>query len=406
LAVSALEDAVTNDLGCVTVADIDWGRFAPAFSSGRPSPLFNELPEAAEATDGEPSASNTDSATPLRRRLAGMGAGDRRLTLLTLVRTGAATVLGHAAVESVTATRPFSDLGFDSLTAVELCDRLNRATGLALPATLVFDYPTAQSMADRLAELLEPALVAVDTPATPAVRVAEPDEPIAIVGMACRYPGGVASPEELWELVSSGADGISAFPADRGWELSRAQGDFAAEGGFVRDATAFDADVFGISPREAVAMDPQQRLLLETSWETFERAGLNPGSLHGTRVGVFVGASTSGYGTGGRTGGADGHLMTGMSNSVMSGRVAYSFGLEGPAVTVDTACSSSLVALHLAAQSLRNGECTMALAAGVTVIVSPEIFAEFDRQDGLAADGRCKAFAAAADGTGWSEGVG
>ncbi|MFD9091794.1 beta-ketoacyl synthase N-terminal-like domain-containing protein, partial [Streptomyces prasinus] len=408
LGVTILEDAVARDLGCLVAADADWARFAPAFGSGRATTLFDDVPEAVAPPTVAPAPAGDSDSTPLMSALAGKGPAERRAVLLDTVRTGAAAVLGHASADSIPVDLPFSDLGFDSLTAVDLRDRLMAATGLSLSATLVFDHPTAQALAGHLADLL-PSSTPGDITAALAPRVAaDPDEPIAIVSMACRFPGGVRSPEDLWDLTASGAEGITAFPADRGWDLSalRETGAFAAEGGFVYDATEFDADLFGISPREALAMDPQQRLLLETAWEALERAGMNPRALQGTSTGVFVGASTSGYGTGGRTGGADGHLMTGMAGSVLSGRVAYSFGLEGPAVTVDTACSSSLVALHLAAQSLRTGECTMALAGGVTVIVGPDIFAEFDRQDGLASDGRCKAFASGADGTGWGEGVG
>ena len=230
-------------------------------------------------------------------------------------------------------------------------------------------------------------------------------EPVAIVGMGCRFPGGVEGPEGFWQLIAGGTDAMSGFPVDRDWNLDRLDGSdpgdestsFARVGGFLEGAGGFDAEFFGISPREALGMDPQQRLLLETCWEALEDAGIEPGSLKGTDTGVYAGIIASGYQAGEQTG-ADGYVMTGTAASVASGRVAYSLGLQGPAVSVDTACSSSLMAIHLAAQALRSGECGIALAGGVTVMATPETFVEFARQRGLAADGRCKPFAEAADG--------
>ena len=402
LAVRALGQALGRGEALVTVADVDWARFAVSFTVLRPSPLLADLPEAAQAQAAVPhlGPDRPEGGSALARQLAPLSEAEQVQLLTDLIRAEAAGVLGHRAVDAVDAGRAFKDLGFDSVTAVDLRNRLTAVTGLQLPATLVFDYPTPATAASFLR--VQVLGVAAAEPSAPGAAASE--EPMAIVGMGCRYPGGVDGPDSLWDLLAAGTDAISPFPEDRGWDTDQAS--FARAGGFVPDAAGFDAEFFGISPREAMAMDPQQRMLLETSWEALERAGIAPASLRGSRTGVFAGAAASGYGAGAPAEGSEGYLLTGSQTSVVSGRVSYVLGLEGPAVTVDTACSSSLVALHLACQSLRAGECTLALAGGVAVIVTPGVFEEFARQQGLAADGRCKAYAEAADGTGWAEGAG
>ncbi|WP_405812826.1 type I polyketide synthase [Streptomyces sp. NBC_01390] len=370
--------------------DTDGGRL-PQLPVGRTSPTAPETPElpAAPATTVRPAAPASAD----------------------LVRTHVARVLGHDSADAVPVGASFSELGFSSVMGVELSDLLSRATGTRLPSTLIYDHPTPEALIRYVRNSAED-----ETPGPDAHQPAGVGEAVAVVGMACRLPGGVGSPGELWELVASGRDGVSGFPVDRGWDVEglfdpdpdRAGTSYTRHGGFLHEAAEFDAEFFGISPREALAMDPQQRLLLESAWEAVEGAGIDPHSLRGSRTGVFAGTFTfRDSGTGGTLpDSSEGRRLTGGAASVLSGRVAFSLGFEGPAVTVDTACSSSLVAVHLAASSLRAGECSLALAGGVTVMSSPGTFVEFSRQRGLSVDGRCRSFAASAGGTGWAEGVG
>ncbi len=328
--------------------------------------------------------------------------------LQSVLRQEVAAVLGIGIVD-VDADQPLGDQGLSSIGATELASRLTQVLGTDVQPVDIFNYSTVQS----LAQMLSGEAAAPTPTASPSRGNGGVDEPIAIVGVGCRFPGGVDSAEGLWEVVAGGRDVVSEFPRDRGWDV---EGLFDADpdavgrtytrwGGFVEDVAGFDAGFFGITPGEALAMDPQQRLLLECAWEALEDGGIDPLGLRGSATGVFVGIMASEYG-GGPAGGVEGYGLTGQAVSVASGRIAYVWGLEGPAVSVDTACSSSLVALHLACRSLRSGECDLALAAGVTVMASPSVFVGFARQRGLAVDGRCKAFAGAADGTGFGEGAG
>ncbi|AXX32124.1 Malonyl CoA-acyl carrier protein transacylase [Actinosynnema pretiosum subsp. pretiosum] len=412
----ALLDAATaSGLPEVTAAALDHaalralGERLPAVLRGLITPAATRRAAAGEA---EPSA---DGGSALERRLAGLSERERDTAVAELVRATVAQVLGHADGSRVEMAAAFKELGFDSLTAVELRNHLHTATGLRLPSTLVFDYPSPSAVAGYLsAQVSGPA--APDETRQDRVAAATEDDPIAIVAMACRFPGGVRSPEQLWELVRDEVDAVGDFPTDRGWDTDalydpdpdRAGRTYTRSGGFLHDAYDFDPEFFGMSPREALATDPQQRLLLEVAWEAFERAGIDPATLRGSSTGVFAGVMYTDYTeqSGQLPAELEGYLASGTAGSVASGRLAYTFGLEGPALTIDTACSSSLVAIHLAGQALRSGEADLALAGGVTVMSTPNPFIEFSRQRGLSADGRCKAFSADADGTGWSEGAG
>lgn len=385
------------------------GRLLAVSGAGQHSP--DDVPSA------EPENGPDRAASALRERLTNLSEIEQVGVLRQLIWHEAATLHRGEADTG----RTFKELGITSMSAVELSRRLTAVTGLRVPPTSAFDYPTS----DALAQYLCGQLFGGHSVAAPeaAVRQApsgtwgtEIDEPIAIVGMSCRFPGGVRSPEQLWRLLADGVDAISEFPADRGWDVDgmfdpdpdRPGTFYTRNGGFLYDAGEFDAAFFGISPREAVAMDPQQRLLLEAAWEAFEHAGIDPATVRGSRTGVFTGVMHHDYLA--RLQRIPSELEAysgiGTAGSVASGRISYTLGLEGPAVTVDTACSSSLVALHLAVRALRGGECSLALAGGVAVMSTPQVFVEFSRQRGLSADGRCKSFAAGADGTGWAEGVG
>ncbi len=378
---------------------------AQARASSLPALLWDLVPAALRSGGGVGSL--------LEGRLRELPEADWDGAILALVLEQVAAVRGDVTAGELDPGRSFSELGFDSLAAIDLRNQLAQVTGLRFPATLVFDHPTPSAVGRYVRSLVGERELGGSVARGRARARRRSEEPIAIVGMSCRFPGGVRSAGELWELVAGGRDAIGGFPEDRGWDLERLYDPdpdrpgtcYTREGGFIYDIADFDAGFFGIGPNEALAMDPQQRLLLETAWEVFEDACIDPVSLRGSDTGVFIGASSSSYALS-VPGELESFRLTGTLSSVVSGRLAYVYGLEGPAMTVDTACSASLVAMHLACAALRRGECGMALAGGVSVSANPEIYVDFARQRGLAVDGRCKAFADAADGVGFSDGGG
>ncbi|MFE0058676.1 SDR family NAD(P)-dependent oxidoreductase, partial [Streptomyces sp. NPDC059003] len=409
-ALAALQLVLDHDETALAVADVDWDRFGPVFTSARPSPLLREL----IAAPTDPAAPETADrpASALHAHLAELPEEAQRDLVLDLVREHTAKVLGHGEPKALAADRAFKDLGFDSLTAVELRNRLATATGTQLPTTLVFDHPSPALLAEHL---LRQAHGRQPADAVPRPARAASDEPLAIVGMACRLPGDIDGPDALWRLLVDGGDAVGPLPRDRGWDVEalydpdpdRHGTSYARAGGFLDGAADFDHDFFGISAREALAMDPQQRLLLQTSWAAFENAGIVPADLKGSDTGVFAGVLPPDYGQPhGMPGELEGYHVTGGAPSVVSGRLSYHFGFTGPAISIDTACSSSLVALHMATQALTAGECELALVAGVAVMSTPTPLISFSRQRALSTDGRCRSFAENADGFGMAEGVG
>ncbi|MFI9568126.1 SDR family NAD(P)-dependent oxidoreductase [Streptomyces rishiriensis] len=411
-----LDSALNTGLSVVIPAKLDTDRL-----TGPVPPLLRGLVRA-PAHVRRVAVAGQEAGTSLADRLARLPAPERADQVTALVREQVCGVLNLDAAGSVNLGQPLRDLGLDSLLAVELRNRLSARLGRKLPATLLFDHPTPARLAQYLLRSLpgagsgaegDHATPTVSDAVRPRVPAPATDEPVAVVSMACRVPGGVRDPEGLWRLVVEGRDAVGPFPAER-WDVDALYDpdpevmgkSYVREGGFLDGIDSFDAAFFGITPIEAAAMDPQQRLLLETAWEALERAGIVPADLTGSTTGVYLGLFGSEYSAGSRLDQFNGYVGTGSALSVASGRLAYSLGLHGPALTVDTACSSSLVALHLAAQALRSGECDLALTGGVTLMVTPQIFVEFSRLRGLSPTGRCRSFSDDADGAVWGEGAG
>jgi polyketide synthase PksN len=404
-ALAALGSLLGGDQAHVLVAALDVARLRAALGPATPSLL--RAPEAATTTAARP---------VLREALRARPANERARALRSELAGALGQVLGTGD-RAIDPERGFAELGVDSLLALELRTRLERELGLALPTTLVLDHPTIARLADFLVARLADDEAAAPVIAAGRVSTAYSDEPIAIIGMGLRLPGGAHDPASYWRLLAGGVDATSEVPADR-WDIDAlydpdpdaAGGIYTRRGGFLtEDVAGFDPGFFGISPREAVPMDPQQRLLLEVAWEALEHAGQAPPALRGTRAGIFVGIGINDYGTlqgrGAELTSIDAYRGTGNGYCFSAGRLSYHLGLQGPSLAVDTACSSSLVAIHLAAQSLRTGESDIALAGGVHLMLAPETMVLLCRTRALSPDGRCKTFSAAADGYGRGEGA-
>ncbi|CAM5716291.1 Polyketide synthase OS=Streptomyces fumanus OX=67302 GN=GCM10018772_62320 PE=4 SV=1 [Streptomyces fumanus] len=408
---AVFDAAVRTGTALFVPVPTDLGTLARRLAGHLPPPLYRGLIRAPQRREAGSGAGSGDR-TGLAARLAGQSVADGTRTVLELVREQAAAVLGHADGDAVGAGRLFRELGFDSLSSVELRNRLSSVTGLRLPVGLVYDHPTPQAMAAYLRTRLagDAPEAAVPGAVTGADRA---DDPVVVVGMSCRLPGGIGSPDELWELLLSGGDAIGPVPDDRGWDLDRMASwngalrgvGLLAEGGFLTGASGFDPAFFDMSPEEALVVDPQQRLLLELAWEAWERAGEDPRRMRGSRTGVYVGTFTQNYVSDLRQvpEASVPYVSSGAGSPFACARVAYTFGLRGPTLAVDTGCSSSGVALHLACQALLRDECSSALVGGVTVMAFP---VAFDNLGGISSDGRCKSFSADADGVGWGEGAG
>ncbi|MFF2655625.1 beta-ketoacyl synthase N-terminal-like domain-containing protein [Streptomyces sp. NPDC058045] len=413
-ALTSLGQILDRDETTMSIVSMDWERWISMMTANRASHFYDEILDKSglrERKERSEEAAVTKS--EFAGRLSGLAPADQQRLVLDLVRAEAAGVVGYASGDAVDRDLQFQELGFNSISAVEFRNKLAEATGLKLPISLVYDYPSPAAVA----RYLRTELIGDDTEtAVSAAIAAAPgigDDQIAIVGMSCRLPGGVQSPEDLWRLVVEGRDVISGLPDDRGWEavaklremgINMPGGSWVNEGGFIDDVADFDPEFFGISDKEALAMDPQHRVLLEMTWEAVERAGIDPHTLRGSNTGVFVGTFFQPYWTGPNRVSSDveAYISTGVMPAFASARVGFQFGFEGPSITSDSGCSSSGVALHLACQALSRGECSAAVVGGVTVMSTPMGGVDFG---GMAADGRCKSFSQDADGTGWGEGA-